>query len=113
MVVMSFGDHIEEFRRRLILALLGLFVGIVVALTPPVNLGRWVVRQMQAPAQRMLEEFDAKEARERIAAAEALGVHVVRYEGADHGFVHDPSRPTHRPDDAADAWRRVIGFLSA
>jgi carboxymethylenebutenolidase len=50
---------------------------------------------------------------EDVAAAEALGVHVVRYEGADHGFVHDPSRPTHRPDDAADAWRRVIGFLSA
>jgi len=45
--------------------------------------------------------------------AEALGVQVVRYEGADHGFVHDPSRPTHRADDAADAWRRVIAFLSA
>ena len=48
-----------------------------------------------------------------VAAAEALGVEVVRYEGADHGFVHDPSRPTHRADDAADAWRRVVAFLSA
>ncbi|MEZ5142399.1 MAG: dienelactone hydrolase family protein [Acidimicrobiales bacterium] len=38
-------------------------------------------------------------------------VRVVRYEGADHGFVHDPSRPAHRPDDAADAWRRAIDFL--
>lgn len=44
---------------------------------------------------------------------EAAGVEVVRYEGADHGFVHDPSRPAHRPDDAADAWNRVIGFLRA
>lgn len=46
-----------------------------------------------------------------VAALEDAGVHVVRYEGADHGFVHDPSRPTHRPDDAADAWDRVLAFL--
>lgn len=45
-------------------------------------------------------------------ALEAAGATVVRYPGADHGFVHDPSRPTHRPDDAADAWARVIAFLS-
>ncbi len=44
-------------------------------------------------------------------ALEAAGVEVVRYEGADHGFVHDPTRPAHRPDDAADAWRRVFAFL--
>ncbi|MGH9191742.1 MAG: dienelactone hydrolase family protein [Acidimicrobiales bacterium] len=44
-------------------------------------------------------------------ALEATGVEVVRYEGADHGFVHDPTRPVHRPDDAADAWRRVLAFL--
>ena len=30
-----------------------------------------------------------------------------RYEGAEHGFVHDASRPAHRADDAADAWRRA------
>ena len=54
MVTMSFGDHIEELRRHLILALLGLFVGIVVTLIPPLNLGRRVVRQMQEPAQRTL-----------------------------------------------------------
>jgi len=43
---------------------------------------------------------------------EARGATVVRYQGADHGFVHDPSRPAHRPDDAADAWRRVAEFLA-
>ena len=48
-----------------------------------------------------------------VAAAEALGVVVVRYEGAEHGFVHDPSRPTHRADDAADAWRQVVAFLGS
>jgi carboxymethylenebutenolidase len=43
---------------------------------------------------------------------EALGATVVRYEGADHGFVHDPERPAHRPDDAADAWSRALAFLA-
>jgi dienelactone hydrolase len=47
-----------------------------------------------------------------LKALEAVGVEVVRYPGADHGFVHDPDRPTHRADDAADAWRRVIAHLS-
>ncbi len=36
---------------------------------------------------------------------------VVVYPGADHGFVHDPERPAHRPDDAADAWGRALAFL--
>ena len=48
-----------------------------------------------------------------VLEAEAMGVDVVRYEGAEHGFVHDPSRPTHRADDAADAWRRVVEFLES
>jgi carboxymethylenebutenolidase len=45
-------------------------------------------------------------------ALEATGATIVRYEGADHGFVHDDSRPTHRPDDAADAWARARAFLN-
>ena len=48
---------------------------------------------------------------EDVEALEAAGAEVVRYEGAEHGFVHDPSRPAHRADDAADAWRRVITWL--
>jgi carboxymethylenebutenolidase len=47
-----------------------------------------------------------------VADLEAAGVEVARYEGADHGFVHDPDRPAHRADDAADAWRRALAFLS-
>ena len=39
MVSMSFGDHIEELRTRLILALLGLAVGVVLTFVPPLNLG--------------------------------------------------------------------------
>jgi carboxymethylenebutenolidase len=47
-----------------------------------------------------------------LAALEAAGGTVIVYEGADHGFVHDPSRPAHRADDAADAWRRAAAFLN-
>lgn len=47
-----------------------------------------------------------------VAELEEAGVAVVRYEGAEHGFVHDPARPAHRPDDAADAWRRALEFLA-
>jgi carboxymethylenebutenolidase len=43
---------------------------------------------------------------------EMLGATIVRYEGAEHGFVHDPSRPAHRATDAADAWRRVADWFS-
>jgi len=49
---------------------------------------------------------------EDLAALENAGVTVVSYAGADHGFVHDPSRPAHRADDAADAWDRALAFLS-
>lgn len=47
-----------------------------------------------------------------VGELEEAGAYVIRYEGAEHGFVHDPARPTHRPDDAADAWRRVAEWFS-
>lgn len=46
-----------------------------------------------------------------VDALEAAGAEVVRYAGADHGFVHDPSRPAHRADYAADAWRRAVTWI--
>lgn len=36
---------------------------------------------------------------------------IVVIEGADHGFVHDPDRPAHRPADAAALWDRAIARL--
>jgi carboxymethylenebutenolidase len=36
---------------------------------------------------------------------------IVVIEGADHGFVHDPDRPVHRPDDAAACWQRAIDWM--
>ncbi|MDH3707280.1 MAG: dienelactone hydrolase family protein [Acidimicrobiia bacterium] len=50
---------------------------------------------------------------EEVARLQAAGVAVVSYRDAEHGFVHDPDRPAHRPDDAADAWSRVIDWLSS
>ena len=50
---------------------------------------------------------------EHVEELEATGATVLRYVGADHGFVHDASRPAHRADDAADAWRRVVDWLGA
>jgi carboxymethylenebutenolidase len=44
-------------------------------------------------------------------ALRAVGVEVVEYEGAEHGFVHDPDRPAHRAEDAARAWHEVTSFL--
>ena len=48
-----------------------------------------------------------------VDALRAAGAEVVVYPEADHGFVHDDSRATHRAADAADAWRRAIQFLSS
>jgi len=47
----------------------------------------------------------------RSALGAVPGSEVVVYPEADHGFLHDPSRPAHRGDDAADAWRRILAFL--
>ena len=47
-----------------------------------------------------------------VDALEAAGATVVRYDGAEHGFVHDATRPSHRAADAADAWTRVIRWIS-
>jgi dienelactone hydrolase len=55
---------------------------------------------------------DVVEPLEALRAAGGDRVEVVVYPEAEHGFVHDPSRPAHRPDDAADAWRRVVAFLA-
>ncbi len=65
MVTMSFGDHIEELRIRLILALLGLLVGLVITFVPPFYLGRQVMLRMQEPASLALKKFYAEDAARR------------------------------------------------
>jgi carboxymethylenebutenolidase len=46
-----------------------------------------------------------------VDALVAAGVNVVRYPEAEHGFAHAPERPSHRPDDAADAFVRAHSWL--
>jgi carboxymethylenebutenolidase len=36
---------------------------------------------------------------------------MVIVEGAEHGFVHDPDRDAHRPEDAASAWEKTLAWL--
>ncbi len=48
-----------------------------------------------------------------VAALAATGAHIAAYEGAEHAFVHDPERPSHRAGDAADAWRRAGAWLGS
>jgi dienelactone hydrolase len=48
-----------------------------------------------------------------VADLRTTGVNVVEYSDAEHGFAHDSTRPAHRVDDAADAFRRAKEWLSA
>ncbi len=70
MVTMSFGDHIEELRVRLILALLGLFVGVLVAFVPPLDIGWRIMKSMEAPAKQALDAFYKAEYDKKTAEAE-------------------------------------------
>jgi len=46
-----------------------------------------------------------------IAELKGVGVTVVEYPDAEHGFAHDAARPSHRPTDAADAFTRARQWL--
>ena len=70
MVTMSFGDHIEELRVRLILALLGLLVGVVLVFLPPLDLASRVMRSMEAPAKFALDAFYDQEYKKKAAIAD-------------------------------------------
>ena len=61
MVTMSFGEHIEELRVRLILALIGLFVGVLVVFIPPLDIGYRVMKKMEEPAKQALDAFYREE----------------------------------------------------
>ncbi len=49
----------------------------------------------------------------RAAWADRPDCEIVVYPDAQHGFVHAPERPTHRADDAADAWQRTLAWFAA
>lgn len=49
--------------------------------------------------------------KEDVNLLSASGVTVISYKEADHGFVHDSSRPAHRPLDAEDAWMKAKSWV--
>jgi len=71
MATMSFGEHIEELRVRLILALMGLFVGVVIVFVPPLSIARRVMTNMEAPAKEALDAFYAAEYAKKADLAKA------------------------------------------
>ncbi len=72
MVTMSFGDHIEELRIRLMLALLGLVVGLVITFIPPFYIGKQVMTKMEEPATIALKKFYDEDAQRRAREAKAI-----------------------------------------
>jgi sec-independent protein translocase protein TatC len=78
MPAMSFGDHIEELRLRLVLAIVGLVVGVLITFIPiptpwgTYTAGQWVLDRMQAPAQAALDEFYNTQTDRREAEARKL-----------------------------------------
>jgi carboxymethylenebutenolidase len=70
-----------------------------------------ITRPGGSPVLAIIGERDPYTPPADVAALELAGAAVVRYPDAEHGFVHDASRPSHRADDAADAWARAWRFL--
>ncbi len=70
-----------------------------------------ITRPGGSPVLAVIGERDSYTPPADVAALELAGASVARYPDAEHGFVHDASRPAHRPDDAADAWARAWSFL--
>ncbi|WP_240906976.1 twin-arginine translocase subunit TatC [Paludisphaera rhizosphaerae] len=69
MVTMSFGEHLEELRVRLILALAGLMVGVLIVFVPPLDIGKRVMEKMESPAKNALTAFYASEYEKKAEAA--------------------------------------------
>jgi sec-independent protein translocase protein TatC len=72
MVTMSFGDHIEELRIRLVFALIALFVGMIITFIPPLYIGQRVLKTMEEPARNALEKFYAERYQVRVDAAQEV-----------------------------------------
>jgi len=60
----------------------------------------------------IIGELDPYTPPEDVALLAATGANVVRYPDAEHGFAHAPERPSHRVDDAADAFERSRTWLT-
>ena len=88
---MSLGDHLEELRARLILALLGLFVGMVVSLifgTHILRVIEWPYHRARAERAANLQKVDTPRVE-----GEALGLVDVLFTTLTDRLAHDPNAP--------------------
>jgi carboxymethylenebutenolidase len=75
---------------------------------------QYLARPGASPVLAIIGEKDHYTPPDDVAELEKLAnVTAVVYPDAEHGFVHDPSRPAHRPADAQDAWDRALAFLTS
>ena len=100
MVTMSFGEHIEELRVRLILALIGLFVGVIVVFIPPLDIGWRVMKKMEEPAKEALDVFYSEEYDKKARAG-----------GTREGRNHRSFRPSSTPGRLSPSSRRIAPKL--
>jgi sec-independent protein translocase protein TatC len=77
MTTMSFGEHIEELRVRLVLGLLGLVVGVIVVFIPPLDIAMRVMKTMEAPAKEALDAFYKQQYDEKVKVAETAGTQTI------------------------------------
>lgn len=59
----------------------------------------------------VLGDIDHYTPPDSIEKLKATGVTCSIFEGCDHGFVHDPDRPAHKPAESAQAWDQTFDFL--
>ncbi len=100
--VMSLGDHLEELRARLILALLGLFLGMVVSLI----FGTYILRVIELPYHWAMGDRAKSVQKADIPRAEAEALSLV-----DAVFNTLTDRLAHDPNASRDLNPNRVAFL--
>lgn len=72
----------------------------------------YLAREGATPVLAVIGTADPWTPADDVTALAATGAEIASYEGCDHGFVHDPDRPTHNAEAAGDAWERTLSFLA-
>jgi sec-independent protein translocase protein TatC len=102
---MSLGDHLEELRARLILALLGLFIGMIVSLI----FGTHILRVIEYPYHKARADRAAalQKAGAPRAEGEALGLVDALFSTLTDHLAHDPNAPRDL-DPKRVAWLHTV-----
>jgi len=95
---MSLGDHLEELRARLILAILGLFVGAIASLA----FGTHILRFIEAPYNNAVAKREAKrEPPASVAEPNAVALFEQFFSNLDVALASDPNAPLLDPNRVA------------